>query len=181
MHDCREDELFAQYQEDMGVILAMPEWKDYIESRGYLDKATKRQVLVRVRSKCRCEYCNRDFLHIGEGPPLIQASSWVGVENEHIRPRSKDGEDCVCNLAASCLSCHKLKTEMERIFRKKEGAGKSEWMSSYIQQIGDVVDSEDGRLHSVFQVRDHIIEYRALAYIEEAKELRKYFRNSTAD
>ena len=149
MHICREREELIQHREAIAKIRTLDEWK----------KANKKQILVYARAKCHCEYCGKGLLTTIGDNPLKRASAWAGIDIEHILPRSKNGDDCACNKALTCKSCHAIKSEMER----KKG-------TSYFAAL----QSMDSRKQRISFVQIHL-EKRAEDWVREAIELQKYF------
>ena len=149
MHICNESEELIQHQEGVAKIRTLDEWK----------KVNKKQILVYARAKCHCEYCGKDLLTTIGDNPLIRASAWAGIDIEHILPRSKKGDDCACNKALACKSCHAIKSELEK---KKD--------ISYF----DTLHSINSRNQRMSFVQSHLRK-RAEDWVNEAIELQKYF------
>jgi CRISPR/Cas system Type II protein with McrA/HNH and RuvC-like nuclease domain len=53
------------------------------------------------RDKRRCVYCGRDL--------LTDYETFAGVEEDHLIPLSKGGDDTVANVVSACAVCNRLR------------------------------------------------------------------------
>lgn len=68
-----------------------------LQEKGY----SRRDAVVFVRAKGRCEYCGSELMH--------NRITWDSVQFDHIIPKSKGGEDNEENLALACKPCNNQK------------------------------------------------------------------------
>lgn len=61
---------------------------------------TKLFATVFERDRRRCVYCGRDL--------LTDYETFAGVEEDHLIPRSKGGEDTATNVVSTCAVCNRL-------------------------------------------------------------------------
>lgn len=68
-----------------------------MQGKGY----TRRDAIVFVRAKGRCEYCDAELIH--------NRITWDAVQFDHIVPKSKGGDESEENLALACKPCNNQK------------------------------------------------------------------------
>lgn len=94
------------------------------------------QIKLAIRSKCKCEYCDKDLFE--------SADSYMSWEKEHIIPKSSNVENFdyedFDNLAISCFQCNtKFKN---RYFNPAKEIGDNKSREEYILVIREYVKNK---------------------------------------
>jgi 5-methylcytosine-specific restriction protein A len=75
--------------------------KGTAEQRGYGAQWRKLRQVVLSRDKHLCQSC------------LLRGQAITGTHCDHIKPKSKGGDDSLMNLQILCQRCHNIKTGSE--------------------------------------------------------------------